>query len=144
MHVWKYGILFAMAICHCGAVEWTEFSASLKPSPNQGIGVFATHDIPQGTKLFSNPNFRLYQLKELPEDLRKYCHFLSEEVGLGPERFDRMEIDWFINHSKVPNVAETEENYWIAVKDIKAGEELLMDYNQLNEPDHLKEWYYNK
>ena len=29
-----------------------------------------------------------------------------------------------------------------ALEDIKAGEEILIDYNCLNEPEHLKEDYY--
>lgn len=142
MHALRYLILFTMALCYCDAGEWTEFSAALKTSPGKGIGIYATHDIPKGTKVFSDHGYRLYKLNDLPVDLRKYCHFLSEEDGLGPERFDQMEVDWFINHSLDPNVAEIEENHWVAIKDIHAGEELLMDYNTLNEPDHLKEWYY--
>lgn len=143
MHVLKSVILFVLAIYHCSAGEWTEFSAILKPSSERGIGLFVTHDIPKGTRVFGDCQYRMYKLNDLPEELRKYCHYLSEEDGLGPERFDRMEAIWYINHSKDPNVMEIEENVWIAVKDIQAGEELFMDYNQLGEPDHLKEWYYN-
>lgn len=143
MHVLKNLILFTMVVCQCAAEEWTEFSAALKPTTSRGIGLFVTHDIAKGTQVFGECKYRMYKLKDLPEDLRKYCHFLSEEDGLGPERFDRMEAIWYINHSKDPNVMEIEENVWFAVKDIQAGDELLMDYNQLGEPDHLKEWYYN-
>lgn len=139
-----FSLFFITALFQCDAEEWSEFSAVLKPSPISGIGVFATHDIPQGTKILNHLEYREYDLKSLPPELRKYCQFLSEDTALGPERFDRMEVDWFLNHSFDPNVAEVREDYWIAVKEIKAGDELLMDYTQLNEPEHLKEWYYKR
>ena len=53
-----------------------------------------------------------------------------------------MEIDWYLNHSNDPNIIEIKEDYWITVRDIKACEELLVDYNQFNEPEHLKEPFY--
>lgn len=142
MHALIYLILFTITACYSAAEEWSEFSAVLKPSPIHGIGVFATHDIPKGTKVFSDLNYKWYELNSVPVELRKYCQFLTEDTVRGPERFDRMEVDWFLNHSNNPNIVEIREEHWIAVKDIKAGEELLIDYAQLNEPEHLKESFY--
>jgi len=135
------------------AMEWTEFSFILKPSPLGGIGVFATHDIAKGTQVFKN-SFELRNLKtkDIPSELIKYCIFLNDEECLCPKRFDRMEIGWYLNHSSDPNIANKfvithasefgKERLVYATKDIKAGDEILIDYNALGEPEHLKEDYY--
>lgn len=126
-------------------ITWTEFTFILKPSPLGGVGVFTTHDLPKGMQIFSgkhSPKKRL--IKEVPEVFLKYCIFLNDEECLSPERFDRMEIGWFLNHSEKPNITKTANSYVITLRDIRAGEEILMDYNELNEPEHLKESYYKK
>lgn len=121
----------------------SEFSYILKPSPIGGIGVFATHDIPSGTLVFTAPfKFAIRKVKDVPAEFIKYCIFLSDEECMAPERFDRMEIGWYINHSDKPNIAKNAENKTVVVRDIKAGDEFVCDYNKLNEPDHLKESYY--
>ncbi len=126
-------------------MQTTEFTFVLKPSPIGGVGVFATHDIHEGTQLFrANFSPRRMKTKEVPADFIKYCIFLDDEECICPERFDRMEIGWFINHSHSPNIAKQPEKGIVAIREIKAGEEILMDYNILNEPEHLKESYYKK
>ena len=146
-------------------MNWTEFSFVLKPSLLGGIGVFATHDIPSGTVLFNQKidhAVRVLKIKEVPTDLIKYCVYISDEECLCPERFDRMEIGWYLNHSDAPNVAKKDitkndvvkdiqdfynnrkKHILYAIKDIKAGDEVLIDYNELNEPEHLKEDYFKK
>jgi len=136
-------------------MQWSEFSFMLQPSPLGGVGVFATHDIPAGTLLF-NQNFELrtMKVKDVPAALLKYCIYISDEECLCPERFDRMEIGWYINHSSTPNIARKnrvsnaeavkniKERTVHAVRDIKAGDEILIDYNCRDEPEHMKEDYY--
>lgn len=137
-------------------MNWTEFSFILKPSPLGGVGVFATHDIPSGTLLFNQDyksNHRTLKIKDVPEELIKYCIYINNDECLCPERFDHMEIGWYLNHSATPNIAKKDLNEitmnidrvkrpFYAIKDIKAGDEILIDYNYLNEPEHLKEDYY--
>ncbi len=123
--------------------SWTEFSFVLKPSAIGGIGVFATHDISTGTRILSSSfSPRRMKIKDIPSDFLKYCIYINDEDCFCPERFDRMEIGWFLNHSFEPNIEKKGENYIIAIRDITAGEEILIDYNQLSEPEHLKEEYY--
>ena len=138
-------------------MDWSEFSFMLKPSPLGGVGVFATHDIPAGTHLF-NPDFeiRTLKVKDVPAPLLQYCIYISDDECLCPERFDRMEIGWYINHSSTPNIAKKskapnadavkniKERIVHAVQDIKAGDEILIDYNYLDEPEHMKEDYYKQ
>ncbi|MCC2667313.1 MAG: hypothetical protein K0R24_1400 [Gammaproteobacteria bacterium] len=125
-------------------IRCTEFSFILKPSTLGGVGVFATHDIPKGTSFFSgSPSPRRMNPKNIPADFIKYCIFISDEECLCPERFDRMNIGWYINHSSEPNIGKNSDSL-ISICDIQAGEEILLNYNELNEPEHLKEAYYSE
>jgi len=137
------------------SVSWSEFSLILKPSSLGGIGVFATHDIPTGTVILTHEHkIRKMKTKDIPADFVKFCIHINNEECIGPERFDRLEIGWFINHSITPNIAPRTQVHnanlahgikidgFIAISDIKAGEEILIDYNSLDEPEHLKEDFY--
>ena len=124
---------------------WTQFSLIIKPSTLGGVGVFATHAISAGTQVFAGMySPRKWRIKDIPAEFVKYCILLNEEECLGPERFDRMEIAWYVNHSDQPNIERRSDNDVIACRDIQAGDEILLDYNQLHEPEHLKEGYYRR
>ncbi|MGD9152307.1 MAG: SET domain-containing protein [Gammaproteobacteria bacterium] len=123
--------------------ECNEFSFILKPSPIRKVGVFATHDIPAGTRVFADFSPRKMKIKDVPAEFRSYCVFINKDECSCPERFDRMEIVWYINHSDKPNVTKTPEPYrLVTTRDIRAGEEILINFNEYNEPEHLKESYY--
>lgn len=139
-------------------MDWSESSLILKPSLLGGVGVFATHDISKGATLFNQDvELRKMKIHDIPPLFHQYCIFISNAECLGPTRFDRMEIIWYINHSSKPNIAMTkplpdfeEANRIIypirdiALQNIKAGDEILVNYNLLNEPEHLKESYYRE
>jgi hypothetical protein len=150
-YVYRYYVIVAL---RRNPVKWTEFSFILKPSPLGGIGIFATHDIPAGTDVFTRDfNLRSLKIKEVPEEFLRYCIYTSDEECLCPERFDRMEILWYINHSSEPNITPKgtigENKFDIskrhdvyAIKDIRAGDEILIDYNYFGEPEQFKEDYF--
>lgn len=153
----KNALLFFIIICIIVnqkiKTDWSEYSFILKPSSLGGIGVFAVHDIPAGTSLFNPKGYtiRTLPIKDVPKEFIKYCIYINDEECICPERFDRMEIEWYINHSYIPNIAtigyvekegDTIKEHMYAIKNIKAGDEIVMDYNMLNEPEHLKEDYY--
>lgn len=124
-------------------VEYTEFSFILKPSSVDGIGVFATHDIPAGTQVMTSLfKPRQAKIKDIPPAFRKFIIYLNDEDCLCPEHFDRMAIGWYLNHSDTPNIAKDENDRVFAIKDIKEGDEILCDYNQFDEPDHLKDSFF--
>jgi hypothetical protein len=138
-------------------MQWSEFSLVLKPSSLGGVGVFATHDIPTGTILLTNSfGQRLLRIKDVPAAFMQYCVYLNDEECLCPERFDRLEIGWYINHSSTPNIARSPCEYsfeeinsfkarpFFAIQDIQSGDEILIDYTYLNEPEHLKDHFYKK
>ncbi len=138
------------------ALNWSEFSFVLKPSPLGGVGIFAVHDIAAGTLVFNATyHVRILKIKDVPGEFLKYCIYINDEECLAPERFDCMGIGWYTNHSDTPNIAkrgaikDENGNYdpdsqVYAIKDIKAGDEILIDYNSFDEPEHLKDNCFRK
>ena len=121
----------------------TELSLMLKPSSINGIGVFAVHDIAKNTQfVYCDFVMRKLLIKDVPKEFIHYCILMNDTECLAPERFDRMEVGWYLNHSDKANIKKISEKDVIAIEDIKAGEEILMNYNELNEPEHLKQTYY--
>jgi hypothetical protein len=124
----------------------TEFSFILKAA-KYGVGVFATHDIKKGTylRLFNEENVevsRLRNKKDVPEVFQEYCVDRGDML-LCPSDFGHMEVGWYLNHSKDPNAYHKDYNYY-ALRDIKEGEEIIIDYNTLEEPEESKKEYYSK
>jgi len=125
-----------------------EFSFVLQPSAH-GVGVFAAHDIAEGTylRLFANekgnePGYSVRNKRQVPEMFRKYCINRGNTLS-GPRDFGRMEIGWHLNHSETPNAVHRDYEYY-ALVNIRAGEEITIDYNSLGEPEDAKEDYYKK
>ncbi len=133
---------------------WSEFYFVLRPSNLDGVGVFAAVDIETGTKV-SDPQFQVRVLKKdmVPPIFHQYCIHKNDEEFFCPPRFDCMQIGWFINHSDKPNVIIERISHdgcsmnpaimtLVTCKKIVAGDEILVNYNSLNEPEHLRETYY--
>jgi SET domain-containing protein len=122
-----------------------EFSFILKPA-EYGVGVFAAHGIKEGTylRLFreeDDSRTAIVRKKEdVPEYFRQFCVSRGETLRC-PSDFGRMEIGWHLNHSKTPNAQHRNYNYY-ALRDIKEGEEITIDYNTLEEPEDAKQEYY--
>jgi SET domain-containing protein len=55
-----------------------------------------------------------------------------------------MEVGWYLNHSFEPNAACKEPDEFYASRDITAGEEVLIDYNSLDEPEDKKDDFYKQ
>jgi len=123
-----------------------EFSFILKSS-QYSVGVFATQDIVKDTplRLFSDDNafknrIRIIDKNKVEKEFLDYCIEFNDKV-YAPKDFGCMEIGWYLNHSKDFNAYHKDYN-WYADRDIKKGEEILIDYNSLGEPGGLKEEYY--
>ncbi len=120
-----------------------EFSFILKPAEH-GVGVFATNAIPAETRLHlfrdEDTHVPTRNKEDVPEIFRQYC-LSHENVLFCPKDFGHMEIGWYLNHSKNPNAYHREYTYY-ALRDIKSGEEITIDYNSFGEPEEMKEDYY--
>lgn len=117
---------------------------ALKPSPVHGIGVFAISDIPKGCKtIFSNGiggwvNLSFEEVEKLPVHSRNlvetYCLYDETHYFVPDHGFKVMDLSLYLNHSAKPNIASVNEGeYFEALQDIKAGEELLVDYGTIAE-----------
>lgn len=117
----------------------------LKPSATAGTGVIALRDIPQGCReMFSKPDpndkwitLSKGEVDELPFHAKflveNYCLFDDQYNYFVPGRgFKKLDLSHFINHSDTPNIISIQEGeYFEAVRDIKAGEELFIDYGTI-------------
>jgi len=122
----------------------TQFSFILKPSEH-GVGVFAVHAIAKGTelRLFAGKgkeDDKIWKKEEVPKLFQDYCIEKKDHL-VGPQDFGCMSLGWYVNHSKNPNAALRSEQFY-AIRDILEGEEILIDYNSLGEPEEAKEEYY--
>lgn len=126
----------------------TELSSNtyvmLKPSSLEGIGVFAIKDIPKGCReIFSKPDdsdewitISKKEIEALPLHAQflvgNYCLFDEENYFVPGHGFKKMDVSLFLNHADEPNVISINDgDFFEATRDIKAGEELLIDYGEI-------------
>lgn len=114
----------------------------LKPSGIHGVGVFALRNIPKDcTKMFSTEPGEWHRLdfsevEHLPPHARKlietYCLFDETHYFVPAQGFQVMDLSLFLNHSDQPNIVSVDEGaYFMSLREIIAGEELLIDYGTL-------------
>jgi SET domain-containing protein len=115
----------------------------LRPSKRHGVGVFAIRNIRKGTKLFSDDLEEMMwveksKVKRLPNEVRKlYEDFAVLKDGrFGcPRNFNRLTMSWYMNDSRHPNVRCLEGYDFEALRYIKAGEELTVNYSTYSDKD---------
>ena len=114
----------------------------LKPSPVHGIGVFAIRDIPKGCqRIFSTGTggwvrLSFEEVEQLPAHSRNlvetYCLYDETHYFVPDYGFKLMDLVLYLNHSSTPNIASVNEGEeFEALRDIKEGEELLVDYGTI-------------
>ena len=118
----------------------------IKPSPLHGIGVFAIRDIPKGTRdLFSQGvgewiKLTIAEVEALPKHskdlVENHCLFDEGYYYVPDYGFKLVDLVIYLNHSETPNVISINEGeFFEAIRDISAGEELLVDYGTLVDCD---------
>ncbi|MBA4146133.1 MAG: hypothetical protein C0523_10235 [Cytophaga sp.] len=118
----------------------------LKPSPLEGVGVFAIRDIPKGCRdMFGKPDatdewitLTKTEVAALPSSARfmigNYCLYDQYHYFVPAHGFKKMDVALFLNHSDSPNIISINDgDYFEAISDIKAGEELVIDYGEIVE-----------
>jgi len=114
----------------------------IRPSPIEGIGVFAIRDIPKGCRdMFSQgigewikvPKADIESLPNHSKALvETYCLYDEENYFVPDHGFKVMDLVNFLNHSDTPNIISINDGeFFETIKDIQAGEELLIDYGEI-------------
>ena len=116
----------------------------IRPSPIEGIGVFALQDIPKGCRsMFSKANageqwitVSKAEVEKLPEHaqalISNYCLYDAENYFIPDYGFKKMDLVNFLNHSDTPNIVSINEGeFFEAIRDIQKGEELVIDYGEI-------------
>src|SRR3989338_10440011 len=115
--------------------------ARFAPSKIHGVGIQAIRAIKKGTYIFRGEDLKVMwvekkQIRRLPKPIRQ----LYEDFGIVkgdlcgcPVNFNQMNPSWYLNHSKNPNVGCGKNYQFYALRNIKKGEELTVDYATYSE-----------
>jgi SET domain-containing protein len=121
-----------------------ETYAALKPSPLHGIGVFALRDIPRGCKnIFSKETgewilLGMDEVEQLPAHsknfIETYYLYDNDHYFIPAHGCKVMDLANYLNHSGTPNLVSVQDGlYFETTRDIREGEELLIDYGSIVE-----------
>lgn len=112
----------------------------LAPSKIAGVGVFSTIPIIKGEEIdifeddFSDTMF--FSNKKSKNKLyTDFCDWFGVQTKNGfytPLNPHHIHIGWFVNHSVNPNCYSPDAVHYYALKNIKRGEELTIDYKNLD------------
>lgn len=117
----------------------------ISPSTIDGVGIFAIRDIPKGCiNIFSDNSMPQEEWLEIPraeidalpihakELVERYCLFDVNTYFVPEYGFKKVDLVIFINHSDEPNLKSLNDGeYFEALRDIKNGEELFLDYGDI-------------
>jgi len=106
---------------------------SLKEFPGRGIGLVSESPIKKGQVVYRfNPIIDIIiNKKDIPKEAKEFYDTYAVEIGKEKLMLNTDNAR-FINHSKKPNtksLGKMKEN--IAIKDIKKGEEITIDYEAI-------------
>lgn len=116
----------------------------IKPSPIEGIGVFALQDIQEGCRsVFSKANeqeqwipITKTEVENLPAHakalIENYCLYDEVNYFVPDYGFKKMDLVNFLNHSDTPNIVSINDGeFFEAIRNINKGEELFIDYGEI-------------
>lgn len=112
-----------------------------------GVGVFAIRDIPKGTnpfKMFNEGDFVeapskvVFDNPNIPDTVKELVNDMYVVEGgiiyLNSFGLNSINLSYFLNHSETPNMGtEDGADSFISLRDIKAGEELFVNYYTYSE-----------
>ena len=112
----------------------------IKPSPVEGVGVFAIRDIPKGINPFQGiQKQKWFELdmgdikikdKEILKMMDDFFVIEENKKVLIPENtLNGMDISFFVNHSENPNIETTDGGFTFkTLRKIMKGDELIVSY----------------
>jgi hypothetical protein len=109
--------------------SWLHPHLEKRCSPTQGCGIFAKADIKKGERLaiFGGMIMLIEEMYQLPPEMQSYTMQIEERFVLGPAGTIPEDTDFF-NHSCDPNSGFSGQVFLVAMRDIRAGEEVTFDY----------------
>ena len=109
-------------------------------SKTHGVGVFAIRAIPKGINpLISwlddgEVRFTKKELESIPKEVQKqielFCYYDTKKTSIPKIGLNAMTMGIYLNHSKKPNIELKKSGRFNTLRQIKKGEELLMDYDK--------------
>ncbi len=125
-----------------GKRVWSKALLYLGPSKIDGIGCFSDIVIRKGefVRIFSPEDSRWVPLKKAQaspqQNLIKKFGIRTGGGYWAPIDFLRISVGWYMNHSEKPNLQSDDGDVtYFALKDIRPGEEVTMDYRRMD-PEH--------
>jgi uncharacterized protein len=111
------------------AGSWLHPLLEKRCSVTSGCGVFATGDIRRRERLaiFGGRIMLIDEMYEIPADMQRYTMQVEERFVLGPAGTVPEDTDFF-NHSCSPNSGFSGQIFLVAMRDIRADEEITFDY----------------
>lgn len=121
-----------------------ETYVALQPSPLHGIGVFAIRDIPKGCRsIFSEDTgnwilLTMEEVEQLPAHSRNFIEtyylYDNDHYFIPSHGCKVMDMASYLNHSNTPNLVSISDGlFFETTREVKAGEELLIDYGTIVE-----------
>ena len=109
--------------------SWLHPHLEKRCSATQGCGIFARVDIRKGERLaiFGGKVMLIDDMYQLPREMQSYTMQIEERFVLGPASSVSEDTDFF-NHSCDPNSGFSGQIFLVAMRDIRAGEEVTFDY----------------
>jgi len=109
--------------------SWLHPDLEKRCSATQGCGIFAKADIRKGERLaiFGGKVMLIDDMYQLPREMQSYTMQIEERFVLGPAGSVSEDTDFF-NHSCCPNSGFSGQIFLVAMRDIRAGEEITFDY----------------
>jgi SET domain-containing protein len=115
-------------------------------SPLHGVGVFAIRPIAKGLNPLRSRvkhreiKFTQDEIKVLPPGVRKqiemFCYYDEDGVMISTMGMNTMDFAIYVNHSKQPNLRMNKDGSFEALRPIRIGEELTMDYDHSFDAEH--------
>lgn len=109
--------------------NWIHESLAVAES-RSGLGVVALNPIPAGTLvvMYGGTVITASQFEELSNEMQNFPFQVSDDLFLGPRDETDLGVGERINHSCDPNVGFAGAIALVALRDIRAGEEITLDY----------------
>jgi SET domain-containing protein len=125
-----------MAATHRMPQSWLNPKLKVRPSAIHGRGVFARAAVRKGERLaiFGGEVMSIDEIDDLPESMQEYPMQIEERFVLGSRSARRAEATDLVNHSCAPNAGFRGQIFLVAMRTIRAGEEITFDYGMVVSP----------